>query len=178
MPFATDGKVTTADMSNDAAWLAITDAQYQDAVDGMMAGKAVTVDGGFAVIDPPPPAPAPTPPPPTLAEAKVAAHATVDRGFMADSSVLIGSYPEVERETWPNQQAEADAWHADNTVATPYLDAIATARGVDLAAFRQSVYDHVIQFKTTSASLVGKRQRLSDAIDAATTVDEVQAIVW
>ena len=40
----------------------ISEAQYQAALNGMMAGKIVTVDGGFAVTDPPPP-PAPEPEP-------------------------------------------------------------------------------------------------------------------
>lgn len=42
----------------------ISEAQYQAALNGMMTGKIVTVDGGFAVVDPPaPPAPEPEPEP-------------------------------------------------------------------------------------------------------------------
>lgn len=178
MPFATAGGVSRADKSGDTAWIEITEDQYAQAIAGMLAGQVVTITGGFAVTDPPKPPDPPAPPPPTLDDAKAQAHQQVDAQFSLQAALLVGDYPAAERETWPNQQAEADAWHADNTVVTPYLDAIAAARGVDPVMFRQAVYDNVTQFKTASATLVGKRQRLSDEIDAATTVDEAQAIQW
>ena len=66
MPYATTGGVSRADMSGDPAWIEITDEQYAQALAGMAAGKLVSIDGGFALVDPPepeePPAPEPTPP--------------------------------------------------------------------------------------------------------------------
>ncbi|PTM95070.1 DUF4376 domain-containing protein [Mycoplana dimorpha] len=41
----------------------ITEQQYQDGIEGMLAGKLVTINGGFAVIDPPKPEPSPEPEP-------------------------------------------------------------------------------------------------------------------
>ncbi|PTM92863.1 DUF4376 domain-containing protein [Mycoplana dimorpha] len=41
----------------------ITEQQYQDGIEGMLAGKLVTINGGFAVIDPPKPEPEPEPEP-------------------------------------------------------------------------------------------------------------------
>lgn len=66
MPYATNNGVSRADMSGDPTWIEITDEQYAQALDGMAAGKLVSIDGGFAVVDPPkpekPPAPEPEPP--------------------------------------------------------------------------------------------------------------------
>lgn len=66
MPYATVGGVSRADKSGDPAWIEITDEQYAQALAGMQAGKLVSIDGGFALVDPPkpeePPVPEPTPP--------------------------------------------------------------------------------------------------------------------
>lgn len=68
MPFATNGGVSRADMSADPAWIEIDDEQYVQALAGMAAGKLVSIEGGFALVDPPapeePPTPEPEPPAP------------------------------------------------------------------------------------------------------------------
>lgn len=63
MYFATEDAVTTADKSNDPAWIQITEQQYHEALAGMQDGKVVTIDGGFAVIDKPETEPEPHPEP-------------------------------------------------------------------------------------------------------------------
>lgn len=172
--YAFDGGVAT---TNRTGAIEISALQYQEAIVGMIAGKIVSVAGGFSVA--PPAAPqTEAPAAPTLDELKAQALVKVNTGFTADAQALIGAYPEMERETWPNQQAEAVAWQANNATATPYLDAIAAARGADLTTFRQSVVNRVTQFKAGSAALVGKRQKLADAINAATTPDALASIEW
>ncbi|MCD1264557.1 hypothetical protein [Shinella sumterensis] len=46
-------------MTSPSETIKITEAQYQAAVAGMLDGKVVTIDGGFAIIDPPEPEAAP-----------------------------------------------------------------------------------------------------------------------
>lgn len=64
MPFATNGGVSRADKSGDPSWIEIDEVQYAQALAGMSAGKLVSIDGGFALVDPPAPegpsAPAPS----------------------------------------------------------------------------------------------------------------------
>ena len=66
MPYACNGGVSRADKSADPSWIEISDEQYAQALAGMAAGKLVSIDGGFALVDPPPPEepPAPEPEPP------------------------------------------------------------------------------------------------------------------
>jgi|SRR5690606_25087702 len=68
MPYATNGGVSRADVSADPAWIEIDEDQYAQALAGMAAGKLVSIDGGFAMVDPPkpeePPVPEPEPGPP------------------------------------------------------------------------------------------------------------------
>jgi hypothetical protein len=67
MPYATAGGVSRADMSGDPTWIEITDEQYAQALAGMVAGKLVSIEDGFDLVDPPtptpeePPAPEPQP---------------------------------------------------------------------------------------------------------------------
>ena len=69
MPYAHDGRVSTSLIEGGVE---ITQEQYRAAIDGMIAGQVVTIDGGFAVIDPmPPPEPEPKPEPAPLTTADV-----------------------------------------------------------------------------------------------------------
>lgn len=63
MPYATNGGVSRADMSGDPAWIEISDQQYDQALNGMTTGKLVSVENGFALVDPPKPADLPPQPP-------------------------------------------------------------------------------------------------------------------
>lgn len=67
MPYATNGQISQASIEGG---IEITAQQYAEALAGMMGGKLITIDGGFAVIDPPKPEepeplPEPEPGPPT-----------------------------------------------------------------------------------------------------------------
>lgn len=120
-----------------------------------------------------PPAPAPT-----LAEAQAAQLGQINRDFEAAAKALTAGYPEAERLTWPMQQAEAMAWAANQAAPTPYLDGLAAARGIDPAEMRQLTLDQVNLFMSASQALVGARQRLRDAINAAATAEDVLDVVW
>lgn len=52
MPFARNGQISQSPIEGG---IEITEQQYAEGLAGMMAGKIVTIDGGFAVIDPPKP---------------------------------------------------------------------------------------------------------------------------
>lgn len=74
MPYAANGQIST-DVFDGA--VEITQEQYREALEGMIAGRLVTVDGGFAVIDPPEPEPEPEPEPLTPEQALAAERAAM-----------------------------------------------------------------------------------------------------
>ena len=47
--FATENAVTTADKSDDPAWIEITAEQHAQAIDALVSGLEVIVDGGFLI---------------------------------------------------------------------------------------------------------------------------------
>lgn len=116
--------------------------------------------------------------PPKIDELKAAKLAEVDAAFELALGEFMGSYPMSERLTWPIQQAEALAWKTNPSLATPYLDSVATARGIDLQDMRQRTVERAEQFIAGSAPLLGKRQRLRDKIKSAQTADELVGVVW
>lgn len=91
---------------------------------------------------------------------------------------LAAPYTPQERETWANQQKEAEAWTLDQTVATPMVDAMATVRGIDKAAMMGKILENVGLFRAAAGQILGEQQRLLDQIDAAGSLEEVRGVTW
>ena len=105
--------------------------------------------------------------------------AEINRRFGIESAALVAGYPAAERQTWASQEAEALAWSVDSAVPTPYLDGIASARGIDVAEMRAKTLDAVNAFRAASQQLVGIRQALRDAIqNPNATRAQLEAIAW
>ena len=85
-------------------------------------------------------------------------------------------YGETERATWDQQYAEAQALMASPSASVPLLDAMATARGMDKAALAQRIIRNRETWVLISGSVVGQRQRIEDAIQAAETPEALAAI--
>lgn len=176
MPYAAENQVSTDPLDGG---IEITQGQYQQAIAGMLEGKIVTIDGGFAVVDPPTHEDEPTPEPePSLEEVQAQQIAIINDAFEAAAQALTAGYPATERLTWPVQQAEALAWAANPSAPTPYLDGLAAARGITPEEMRQMTLDQVNLFLAASQQLVGTRQRLRDQINAAETIEDARAVVW
>lgn len=60
--YAREGGVRSGE-TPESGEVEITEAEYQAAIAGMLAGKVVSVEGGFAIVDPPEPEPEPKPEP-------------------------------------------------------------------------------------------------------------------
>jgi len=102
--------------------------------------------------------------------------AEINTAFEAAADQLISSYPAAEKLTWPIQEKEALAWQADANAATPYLDALATARGISRIDFLNRTAAKVNTFRAASATLVGTRQKYEDQVVAAIDVAAIEAI--
>lgn len=98
-----------------------------------------------------------------IAELNAAAQAYIDSASGAD---LI---PDFELATWPLQSAEAQAYAADKTAATPILDGIAAARGMDADKLKTAALRKSLMYLSLSAHVAGQRQALQTKIEAAKT---------
>lgn len=131
MPYATNGGVSRADMSGDPAWIEIDEDQYAQALAGMLAGKVVSIDGGFSVIEPPvpeePPAPEEPPGPPTVVTRAQGKAALIQSGLWASVVSYVDGIED------PTEQALARVALGDTTEwrrDSPFLTDAAAALGL------------------------------------------------
>ena len=101
----------------------------------------------------------------------------INASYNSATSAIVSTYPSTELLTFDKQEKEARSWDADNTVATPFLDGLALARGIDKAELVRRVIAKSDAFQTAVATLTGLRQRYEDQLSMATTAEEVAAIV-
>ena len=115
-------------------------------------------------------------PTPTLDQVKATKIAEANHKAQAIADQLTAGYPEFEKTTWPDQQAEALAWDADNTKPTPYIDGLALQRGIDRVTYLQKTVAKVNAYRDAAQKLVGQRQKYVDQVNAAATREAVEAI--
>lgn len=88
----------------------------------------------------------------------------------------VPAYPEFEKLTFETQRREAKAWESDNNTPTPNIDILANARGIDRVELLSRILIKVAQFDQLAMTVAGQRQKYEDQVNAATTVEEVNAI--
>lgn len=122
------------------------------------------------------PDPVPTPEE-LLAQAKADKLAEINAVCQSTLEALTPTYPERELTTFDKQESEARACLADPAASTPLLSALAAGRGIELADLVQRVIAKADAFTIASGFIIGQRQALEDRLDAAQTVDDVQAVI-
>jgi hypothetical protein len=92
-------------------------------------------------------------------------------------SLLVAGTPAFERESWAKQETEANVFELDPLAETPYVDNLATVRGIPRSLLLVKIKEKVILYTNAHSLLTGKRQALEDTINnEATTVEELQAL--
>jgi hypothetical protein len=114
---------------------------------------------------------------PTLEELKRSKLLEINGAFETSARLLTAGYPDSEKDSWPDQKAEAMAWYANNAAPTPYLDLLAGYRGIEPLLYRQKTVAKVIAYTAAAAYLIGTRQKYADQIAAATSQGDLDAIV-
>lgn len=115
--------------------------------------------------------------PPSIEEIKSAKLSEINAAYNAATSSIVSTYPSTELLTFDKQEQEARAWDADNSVSTPLIDALALGRGIDKAELVRRIIAKADAFAVATGYLTGQRQKYEDQIEAATTSEEVAAIV-
>lgn len=115
--------------------------------------------------------------PPTLEKQKSARLAEINAAYNLAVSSLVSTYPSTELLTFDKQESEARAWLSNSSTETPLVNALAAGRGMDKAELVSRIITKADAFKLAAGYLTGQRQRYEDMLDAATTAEEVEAIV-
>lgn len=114
----------------------------------------------------------------TLDDLKAAKLAELAQAFSKGMEAVKAGYPEEEVLSWSKQEAEATAYAASPSAPVPLLSGIASARGIEVDDLAGRVLAKARAWAIMSGAMIGRRQACEDAVDAATTIEEVRAIVW
>lgn len=109
---------------------------------------------------------------------KAELYAKCNSMYELSACMLKAGYPPSEIDTWGIQREEALAWNLDNSRPTPWIDNAALVRGIDRVELATRIVRNTGMFASASSFLTGRRQGIEDAITAATTQAELNAIVF
>lgn len=116
-----------------------------------------------------------------LSAAKASKVRDLTKAMSASLEKFKSGYPEDERASWQQQADECKAWFAASSPSAdlvPWCAACASARGIELKDFMDKVKAHVEAYSKASAEAVGKRKKLVEEVQAAETIEAVNAISW
>ena len=91
---------------------------------------------------------------------------------------LAAPYSPEERETWIQQQREAEEWLVNNSAAAPMVRAMAAARGITVAELVSRIMENVNLFRAAAGQVLGIQQGLIDRIYTTGSVTELLSITW
>jgi hypothetical protein len=113
------------------------------------------------------------PPAPTRAELYTAKQTEIRDGAML--TALAAEYAPLERQTWDQQAAEAEALQADADAPAPLVRAIAVTRGMPVGELAARILANRTAWVAVSGHVVGQRLAYQDALEATRGLDDVQA---
>jgi ABC-type cobalt transport system substrate-binding protein len=117
----------------------------------------------------------PAPPAPTRAELYTAKQAEIRDGAEAMLTALAAEYAPLERQTWDQQAAEAEALQADADAPAPLVRAIAATRGMPVGELAARILANRTAWVAVSGHVVGQRLAYQDALEATQGLDDAQA---
>lgn len=89
--------------------------------------------------------------------------------------------PQSEMLSFETQEKESLAYKNSNykdTSLCPFMQAIATARGIDLRTLCDKALEKATLYRQASGALIGKRQCLQDRIELVKSLEDLNLITW
>ena len=116
---------------------------------------------------------------PTFEKAKTSKFNYLENSFNQATKGIADVLPH-EMVSWADQEAEASDYIQDDTVITPTLSALIEARGLGetVEELANKVLDNALAYRQAYYPLLGKYQKLVRQLEASTTKEEVEAVVW
>lgn len=174
MPYAAEGMISTDVI---AGGIEITDEQYGDALNGIVTGKVVSIDGGFRV-DFPPELEQPEEPALTLPEIKASLKAYVDAAAETERGKYITA-GSGQAMTYLQKAAEASAYLASPDPAPnayPLLSAEVGITAPTLGEVADVINSAFTKWQLVGAAIEAVRLSAKSAIENADTAAAAQAV--
>ena len=104
--------------------------------------------------------------------------AEIDKAYQDAVAYVANAHDRMEMVTWPKQEAEARAYLLSTTSSTPLLSILSEARGITVYALASKVVSLSDTYVLEIGALLGRYQAKRDALWVATTLLDLQNIVW
>lgn len=95
-------------------------------------------------------------------------------------AAVKANYTGAEIESWSKQEQGAKDIQARDTSTemAQFVAAIARRRGIGVSVLVAKILANVESYGALSTAVIGEQQRLDDLIKAATTPEDLEAIIW
>lgn len=95
-------------------------------------------------------------------------------------AAVKANYTGAEIESWSKQEQGAKDIQARDTSTemAQFVAAIARRRGIEVSVLVAKILANVESYGALSTAVIGEQQRLDDLIKAATTPEDLEAIIW
>lgn len=114
----------------------------------------------------------------SLADAKTRKLGELSKACDAAIAPIKIGYPQGEQQTWDKQESEARAYTANSSASTPLMSALCAQRNITISDLAARIINKSDAFASACGYYIGKRQKHEDDVTSATTVAQVDAIVW
>ncbi len=98
------------------------------------------------------------------ADSKLKAKEVINLDYTTKVNALTVDVPNNEILTWIKQESEARSYLADNTVATPLIDALCAARGIAKDYLIGKIIQKADAYAVAIGTLTGERQKAEDGL--------------
>ena len=115
-------------------------------------------------------------PPKELAVEKMKKAQELKQWAAQQTAVFTDEYTQAEIASWDLQESEAKAYQSDPQASVPFIEGMATQRGITVDDLANRIITNSAAYKTLGSEVFGKRQKYFDQIEAATTLAEVEAV--
>jgi hypothetical protein len=92
-------------------------------------------------------------------------------------NTLFSKYTSEEINTFTIQETEALAYTADNNASTPFINSIASNRGIDRTLLIDKIINNSAAYRLAVSTEIGKKQKVFDRLQA-TTLTEINNVAW
>lgn len=112
-----------------------------------------------------------------LEQTKKEAVAELKRLFELLLSNVSNEYHQYERETWHKQEREAKSFVEDSNSHTPFLDKLASKKGITTEDLVSKVLAKIDQYENLVAYAIDFNDRYEEQIKNSKSIDELQSIL-
>lgn len=104
----------------------------------------------------------------------------ISSSYQQEVLAITGNVDPTEMTSWSKQEEQARAYIADQSAVTPLLDGLLIGRGLNETKLElaQKIVNNADAYQAAYSTILGRYQARMKTLQAATTISEINAVVW